>query len=97
MDATRDLASRGMHGDEGAIKALHLSDVADLDYQTLSVITKDILEGIYTICAKAALSGKCLGIDLLKCSAIHVMETMQLLASKELTCSLHYTLDKDDV
>ena len=97
MDATRDLASRGMHGDERAIKALHLSNVADVDYQSLSVITKDILERIYTLCAKAALSGKCLGIDILKCSAMHIMEMTQLLASKELKCSLHYTLDKDDV
>ena len=98
MDATRDLASRGMHGDEQAIEALHLSNVADLDYQSLpEKLTKDILERIYTLSAKAALSGKCLGIDLLKSSATHVMEMTQLLASKELKCSLKYTLDKDDV
>ena len=68
-----------------------------MEHQKLDNITKDVLERVYSLCAKAALSGKCLGIDLVKISAMHVMELTQLLANKELKCSLQYALDKDDV
>lgn len=97
MDNTKESANKAMFGDEQAIEALRLSNVSNVDYQKLEQITKDILERIYNLCAKAAMSGKCLGIDLLKTSAMQVMKMTQLLATKELKCSLQYALDKDDL
>ena len=97
MDSTRELANKAMMGDEQAAKSLRLSDVSAVEYQNLNEISKDILDRIYTLSAKAAMGAKCLGLDLLKMSSIHVMEMTNLLASKELNCSLCYNLDKDDV
>ena len=58
MEATKELARKGMNGDEQAIEALHLTNVANVEYQEIGLLTKDSLERIYRLCAKAAMAGK---------------------------------------
>ena len=97
MEATKELARKAVNGDEQAIEALHLTNVANVEYQAIDSLTKGSLERIYTLCAKAAMAGKCLGYDLLKHSALHVMDMTQFLAKENLKCSLKHGVNKDDV
>ena len=96
-EATKELARKRMNGDEQAIEALHLTDVANVEYQGIDSLRKDSLERMYTLCAKAAMAGKCLGYELLKHSALHVMDMTQFLAKENFKCSLIHGVNKDDV
>ena len=97
MNAIKDLARKANFGDEKALAELHLSNVASIEFSTLNEVTKDRLERIYTICAKAAMSAKVLGLECIKESALNVMGMTQLLATTELNCQLRYCLGKDDI
>ena len=97
MNVIKELAAKANFGDEKAIAELRLTNIARVEFSTLDEVTKDRLERIFTICAKAAIAGKVLGLDCIKVSALNVMGLTQLLATAELNCKLRYGVDKDDV
>lgn len=97
MDVTKELAAKANFGDEKAIAELRLTNMATIEFSALNEVTKDRLERIFTICAKAAIAGKVLGLECIKVSALNVMGLTQLLATAKLKCKLRYSVDKDDV
>ena len=97
MERTLRLATKANLGDSKALEELGVSDVAPVDFQKIKSIDKSTLQTIMTLCAKGAMAGKVLGIDILEKSALHVMEMTQLVADNELKAKLDFYVDKDDV
>lgn len=82
---------------QGVLEELGLSAVAPIDFHKMKAIDKATLETMMTLCAKGAMAGKCLGIDLLQKSSEHVMEMIGFLADNQLKTKLNFYIDEDDV